>query len=75
MQVLLNDFIEAEQNGFESYAAFKDPKKHCNALGAFMRRVMSRKREDFPEYLAKFGLNPSMQFSDFALLGYSGAKL
>ena len=70
------DFIEAQKHGFEYYPAFKEiTKVHHNALDAFMRRLPPRKRGDFSEYLAGLRLSPDAQLSDFALLGYSGAKL
>lgn len=70
------DFIEAREHGFECYPAFKEIKEvHHNALDAFMRRLPPRTRGDFSDYLAGLRLKPDVQISDFALLGYSGAKL
>ena len=46
-----------------------------NVLEAFVRRLPPRSRSDFSRYLQLRGLNPSSQISDFALLGYAGAKL
>jgi len=40
-----------------------------------MRRLPPRKREDFAKYLAQHGLPAPFQHSDFALLGYTGARL
>jgi hypothetical protein len=48
---------------------------HHNALDAFMRRLPPRKRGDFTEYLEGLRLSSDAQISDFAVLGYSGAKL
>jgi hypothetical protein len=70
------DFEEAKKWGFESYPAFPHlDKVYDNVLDAFMRRVPPRTRGDFPQYLQSLRLRPDAQFSDFALLGYSGAKL
>ena len=70
------DFRKAQSRGFESYPAFQDTNKvHHNVLDAFMRRLPPRTRGDFSLYLEGLRLKPETQFSDFALLGYSGAKL
>ncbi len=70
------DFIKAQKMGFESYPAFQDIQKtHHHVLDAFMRRLPPRSRGDFPQYLEALRLKSSSTFSDFALLGYSGAKL
>lgn len=70
------DFRKAQNKGFESYPAFQDINKtHHNVLDAFMRRLPPRTRGDFAQYMECLRLKPDMQLSDFALLGYSGAKL
>lgn len=73
------DFKKAQSLGFDGYAAFKiDKIDHTiNVLDAFMRRLPPRSRTDFSEYLKNLRLpeNLSSSLSDFALLGYSGAKL
>lgn len=70
------DFRNAQNRGFESYPAFQDTDKiHHNVLDAFMRRLPPRTRGDFPQYLEGLRLKPEAQLSNFALLGYSGAKL
>jgi hypothetical protein len=70
------DFANAKQHGFEAYPAFPDTSTiHHNVLDAFMRRLPPRTRGDFSDYLKGFRLRPNVQISDFALLGYSGAKL
>ncbi len=70
------DFKEAQDNGFEGYPAFPDTTKtHGNVLDAFMRRLPPRSRGDFVEYLQGLRLKPDAKLTDFALLGYSGAKL
>lgn len=69
-------FTKAQINGFEPYTAFPDiSKTYHNVLGAFMRRLPPRKREDFKNYLEGLRLKPDVKITDFALLGYSGAKL
>lgn len=71
-----NDFRSAQEKGFESYPAFQDiTRQHHNVLNTFMRRLPPRSRADFAQYLAGMRLKPDSVLSDFALLGYSGAKL
>lgn len=71
-----DDFHRAQEKGFQSYPAFQDINKvHSNVLDAFMRRLPPRTRGDFSQYLEGLRLRPDVQLSDFALLGYSGAKL
>lgn len=70
------DFRKARDIGFDLYPAFKDEHTtYSNVLDAFMRRLPPRKRGDFPQYLEGLRLKPDVDVSDFALLGYSGAKL
>ncbi len=70
------DFRQAQSKGFESYPAFQDINKtYDNVSDAFMRRLPPRARGDFSQYLEGLRLKPDVQLSDFALLGYSGAKL
>lgn len=62
--------------GFDGYPAFR--LKHGpfpDALETFMRRLPPRRRADFPRYLQNFRVDPDAEFSDFALLGISEAKL
>lgn len=71
-----NDFCEAQEHGFEFYPAFQDlDKTYENVIDAFMRRLPPRSRADFKDYLENFRIQPSAELSDFALLGYTGAKL
>ncbi|OAI47687.1 hypothetical protein AYO45_05655 [Gammaproteobacteria bacterium SCGC AG-212-F23] len=71
-----DDFRKAQSKGFESYPAFPDiSKTYDNVLDAFMRRLPPRTRGDFTQYLEGLRLKPDTKLSDFALLGYSGAKL
>lgn len=70
------DFHKAKEKGFESYIAFNDATEiHHDVLDAFMRRLPPRTRGDFPQYMQGLRLQPNAKLSDFALLGYSGAKL
>lgn len=63
--------------GFEPYPAFQNMKiLHTHGvLDALMRRLPPRTRADFPQYLEALRIKPGTELSDFALLGYSGAKL
>lgn len=71
-----DDFRKAQNKGFSSYPAFQDIYiTHHNVLDAFMRRLPPRSRGDFAQYLEGLRLKPETLISDFALLGYSGAKL
>jgi hypothetical protein len=72
-----DDFKKAMQLGFGGYPAFSiDREVHSNGvLEAFMRRIPSRKREDFNKYLEILRLKSDSNINDFTLLGYSGAKL
>lgn len=71
------DFRKACELGFEGYPAFKNVnKEYANGVvDAFLRRLPPRSRGDFSHYLEQLRLDVKSKFSDFALLGYSGAKL
>jgi hypothetical protein len=70
------DFQKAQDLGFEGYPAFPLTNKfYDKVLDTFMRRLPPRTRGDLPEYLAGHRIKANAQFSDFALLGYSGGKL
>jgi len=71
------DFNTALSFGFNGYPAFNIEKEiHTSGvLEAFKRRLPPRARGDFGKYLEMFRLPQSAEISDFALLGYSGAKL
>jgi len=71
------DFGKARKLGFTIYPAFRDVNKEytVGVIEAFSRRIPPRSRNDFEEYLKNFRLPANVQMSDFALLGYSGAKL
>jgi hypothetical protein len=72
-----NDFKKALDLGFDGYPAFSiDKEIHTTGvLDAFMRRLPPRKRGDFQKYLEILCLPQNVDISDFALLGYSAAKL
>ena len=70
------DFTNSQAKGFSGYPAFQDISiVHHNVENAFMRRLPPRSRGDFPQYLEGLRLKSDAQLSNFALLGYSGAKL
>jgi hypothetical protein len=75
------DFAKAQQEGFIGLPAFPIDKKSPQAefsqgvRDALMRRTPPRTRTDFPQYLEQHGLSLHKNLSDFALLGYSEARL
>lgn len=71
------DFEKARKSGFVGIMAFKpDSREHDhNVLEILKRRLPPRSREDFPKFLENFRLKLSSCPSDFALLGYTEAKL
>jgi hypothetical protein len=71
------DFRLALQSGFKGFPAFKlgGESTFSDALATLMRRLPPRNREDFSDFLAFHGLPYPLNASDFALLGYTGAKL
>ena len=72
-----NDFKLAQALGFTMYPAFRvsgEPYE-SGVLEAFTGRISPRTRNDFKEYLQSFRIHEGVSISDFALLGYSGAKL
>ena len=70
------DFDEAVKHGFNGYPAFKkDCKVHDNVLDIFKQRIPQRTRPDFGTYLDSLRIKKATLVSDFALLGYSEAKL
>ena len=67
-------------DGFLGYAAFtwradQPDQFTAGALEAFLRRVASPTRRDFPAYLQTFRMRPREGLSGFALLGLTGAAL
>jgi hypothetical protein len=72
------DFSKAQILEFEGYPGFDTEKEvHENVLGSFMKRLPPRSRGDFSRFLDALRIKPEAkdEISDFALLGYSGAKL
>ncbi|HEG43553.1 MAG TPA: hypothetical protein ENH94_05845 [Phycisphaerales bacterium] len=72
------DFSKAQNLGFNEYPGFAVEKEvHENVLGSFMKRLPPRSRGDFDRFLKALRIKPEAkdEISDFALLGYSGAKL
>jgi len=72
-----SDFNKAKECGFDGYPAFKktDNDYSIGVIDAFMRRLPPRSRGDFEKYLDLLRIPVDTVISDFALLGYSGAKL
>lgn len=71
------EMAEAKQMGFEGYPAFplKQAEHSHQVMEAFKRRLPPRSRGDFSRYLELRAIPAAAEISDFALLGYSGAKL
>lgn len=72
-----NEIEAAKKAGFKGYPAFslKQAEHDHQVLEAFQRRLPPRNRRDFSRYLELRAISPEAKISDFALLGYSGAKL
>lgn len=71
-----SDYKQAIKLRFDGYPDLPIEKsKHEKVLDVFMRRLPPRERRDFVKYLEAIRIPPQSQLSDFALLGYSGAKL
>ncbi len=70
------DYRKAVGMGFEGYPGYLMTQvRHADVLDTFMRRLPPRSREDFGKYLESIRIRPEATLTDFALLGYSGAKL
>jgi hypothetical protein len=71
------DFERARSLGFRGFPAFKLDQTVTTdgVLDTFLRRLPPRKREDFSDFLGQHWLPHPFPLSDFALLGYTGAKL
>jgi len=71
------DFSKAQSLGFEDYPGFEINKDtvHNNVLISFMKRLPPRTRGDFGRFLEALRIKNEAKVSDFALLGYSEAKL
>lgn len=70
-------FEDLQALGYGGYPAFNPKRKvhETDVLSAFMRRLPPRNRSDFIEFLKQFRLKSNPPISDFALLGYTEAKL
>jgi len=70
------DFQEAEKAEFKGYPAFPlGNQSYSNVLDVFMRRLPPSTRGDYGTFLDSFRIQSNTKLSDFALLGYSGARL
>src|SRR5258706_9962635 len=71
------DFVEACKAGFKGFPAFhlEHGDIRQGVLESLLRRLPPRKREDFDDYLASHRLPVPFNYSDIALLGYTGARL
>lgn len=71
------EMAKAREMGFEGYPAFplKQAEHSHQVMEAFKRRLPPRSRQDFSRYLELRAIPADANISDFALLGYSGAKL
>lgn len=71
------DYELAIAAGFRGHPAFQLGREEIRngVVEAFLRRLPPRKREDFSEFLALHRLPDPFIYSDFALLGYTGARL
>ncbi|MFC1737967.1 HIRAN domain-containing protein [Planctomycetota bacterium] len=70
------DFSKAQSLEFEGYPGFAIEKDvHKNVLTSFMKRLPPRSRRDFSRFLDALRIKSDAEISNFALLGYSEAKL
>jgi hypothetical protein len=70
------DYADAKAKGFSGeYPGFPADKDHPGVLAAFMRRLPPRQRGDFDKFLEAIRIPLGAEVSDFALLGYAGARL
>ena len=71
-----DEFRKAQSLGFKEYTGFSaNHRKHEKVLFAFIKRLPPRSRGDFGKYLDSLRIQKDVTISNFALLGYSGAKL
>lgn len=72
------DYQEAIENGFKGFVAFPHERSDMGykwAMESFKERLPARSRSDFDRYLRSVLLPPSLDISDFALLGYTEGRL
>jgi hypothetical protein len=71
-----DDYRQATARGFKEYPGFPaSTREHPSALSGFLKRMPPRSRRDFNKFLTSIRIPAGVTVSDFALLGYSGAKL
>ena len=71
-----DEFRKAQSLGFKEYTGFPvDQQRHEKVLSTFIKRIPPRSRGDFGKYLESMRIRKDAEISDFALLGYSSAKL
>jgi hypothetical protein len=70
------DYEDAKVNGFSGeYPGLPAEKDHAGILPVFRRRLPPRHRTDFGQFLNAIRIPSNVVVSDFALLGYAGARL
>ncbi len=71
------DFEKATAAGFQGFPTFSiaEGESSRGVLDPFLRRLPPRARADFDRYLGQHRLPVPFDHSDFALLGYTGARL
>ena len=71
-----DDYKEAIKLGFWGFPGLRiNTQNHKNVEEQFYKRVVSKKRDDFKDFLKANRILPETKISDFALLGYSGGRL
>lgn len=72
-----NDLKYAKKLGFQSYGMFNNFNVTYadSVIEEFSRRLPSKKRKDYSQFLTSIRIPNDKNISDFALLGYSGAVL
>jgi hypothetical protein len=71
------DFLRAQESGFSCFPAFRRTGRSYSegVLDTFMLRLPHRERPDYAKFLNALRLPRNVEISDFALLGYSEARL
>jgi len=69
------DYQDACAKGFTGYPGLPLNNMHKQVVPIFLRRLPPRQRQDFHRFLDAIRIPPGTNLSDFALLGYAGAKL
>lgn len=71
-----DEFKHAREKGFDCYRGFSSEQStHKNVLDSFAKRLPPRSRKDYDRFLNALRIESAEDVSDFALLGYSGARL